>query len=88
MTNLLALPPALGVLGLIIAFVIYQMVLRQDAGDGRVQARGWHPSAPARAHDRDLDAAPRWRGPEADRRRSHGEGIPCQTERRYYTIEA
>jgi len=40
MTNLLALPPALGVLGLIIAFVIYQMVLRQDAGDGLVKKIG------------------------------------------------
>ena len=40
MTNLLALPPALGVLGLIIAFVIYRMVLRQDAGDGLVKKIG------------------------------------------------
>ena len=37
MTNLLVLPPALGVLGLIIAFVIYQMVLRNDAGEGLVK---------------------------------------------------
>ena len=40
MTNLLALPPALGVLGLIIAFVIYRMVLREDAGDGLVKKIG------------------------------------------------
>jgi len=40
MTNLLALPPALGVLGLIIAFVIYQMVLRYDPGDGLVKKIG------------------------------------------------
>ena len=40
MNNLLALPPTLGVLGLIIAFVIYQMVLRYDPGDGLVKKIG------------------------------------------------
>ena len=40
MTNLLALPPALGVLGLIIAFIIYRIVLRQDAGEGVVKKIG------------------------------------------------
>ncbi len=40
MNNLMALPPALGVLGLIVAFIIYQMILRQDAGDGLVKKIG------------------------------------------------
>ncbi|MEK9734112.1 MAG: sodium/proton-translocating pyrophosphatase, partial [Paracoccaceae bacterium] len=36
MNNMLALPPALGVLGLLIAFFIYQTILRNDAGEGLV----------------------------------------------------
>ena len=40
MNNLIALPPALGVLGLIVAFIIYQMILRQDAGEGVVKKIG------------------------------------------------
>ena len=40
MNNFIALPPALGVLGLIVAFIIYQMILRQDAGEGVVKKIG------------------------------------------------
>ncbi len=40
MNNLIALPPALGLLGLIVAFIIYQMILRQDAGEGVVKKIG------------------------------------------------
>ena len=43
MTNLLVLPPVLGLVGLIVAFIIYQMVLKEDAGDG-VQWRSTLPS--------------------------------------------
>ena len=40
MNNFLALPPMLGVIGLIIAFIIYQMVLKHDAGEGVVKKIG------------------------------------------------
>ncbi len=40
MTNLLALPPVLGLFGLFVAFIIYQMVLKEDAGDGVVKKIG------------------------------------------------
>ena len=40
MTNLLVLPPVLGLVGLIVAFIIYQMVLKEDAGDGVVKKIG------------------------------------------------
>ena len=40
MANLLVLPPVLGLVGLIVAFIIYQMVLKEDAGDGVVKKIG------------------------------------------------